>query len=90
MTQVDPKHTAKYVTGAHFGAVLCPKCRKPVLGIGRSFGGRRKLVSVDIHHVEDARRYDAGAPTRVCKIKMTWSDSQELANAICGDLGGRK
>lgn len=71
------------------GAVLCPKCRKTVLGIGRSFGGRRKLVSVEVHHEEDAKRWDAGAPTRTCKMKMTWGDSQVLAEAISGDLRSR-
>jgi hypothetical protein len=71
-------------------AVLCPKCKKSVLGIGRSFGRGRKLVTVEVHHHEDAERYNHGAATRVCKFKMTWSDSQELANKLCGDLGGRK
>ncbi len=70
--------------------VLCPKCRNPVLGIGRSFGGVRKLVSVEVHHEEDAKRYAAGAQARTCKIKMTFHDSQVLAESISGDLGGRK
>jgi len=70
--------------------VLCPKCRLPVLGIGRKFGGRRKLVAVEVHHEEDAKRAAVGAETRVCKIQMTFGDSQALAEAICGDLGNRK
>lgn len=70
--------------------LLCPKCRKSVLGIGRSFGGRRKLVTVEVHHHEDAKRFNAGAATRVCKIKMTFRDSQALADAVSGDLGNRK
>lgn len=70
--------------------VPCPKCRRSVLGIGRSFGGGRKLVTVEVHHHEDAQRHNAGLPARTCKFKMTWKDSQDLANSISADLGGRK
>lgn len=82
------RETLKYVTENN--PVLCPKCKKSVLGIGRSFGGRKTLVTVEVHHHEDAKRFAAGAQTRVCTFKMNWKDSQELANSVSSDLGGRK
>lgn len=58
----------------------CPKCRKTVMGIGRS-GASARLSAVTVHH------FDGMVP---CKIKMTWSDSQALADLVSGDLGNRK
>lgn len=70
--------------------VLCPKCKRSVLGIGRSFGGQSKLVTVEVHHHEDAAAYNAGGTPKTCKFKMTYADSQALAESISSDLGGRK
>ena len=65
--------------------VRCPKCRRSVLGIGRSFGGRRKLVSVEVHHHEDARRWSLGGHgMKLCKLKMTFEASQRLAMRLSG------
>lgn len=63
--------------------VLCPKCRKPVLGIDRKpVPERRDLSEVTIWHLV------AGDVS--CVIKMTWKDSQFLANQVSRDIGGRK
>lgn len=63
--------------------VLCPKCRKPVLGIDRGpVPGRRDLSEVQVFHLV--------ANDKPCRIKMTWKDSQELANWAGRDIGGRK
>ena len=75
---------------AQIKPVLCPKCKKSILGIDRHFGGKTKLVEVEVHHHDDAARYNAGHPTATCKFKMTWKDSQDLANSITRDIGGRK
>jgi len=70
--------------------ILCPKCKKSVLGIGRHFNGKAALVTVEVHHHQDAANYNAGIQPEVCKFKMTYADSQALAEAISNDLGGRK
>jgi hypothetical protein len=70
--------------------VLCPKCKKSVLGIGRSWRGGSKLVTVEVHHHEDAKRVAAGHTASVCTFKMKWDDSQDLANSLTRDLGNRK
>lgn len=75
---------------AQIPPVLCPKCKKSVLGISRHFGGGKKLVEVEVHHHEDAQRFNAGATPRPCKFKMTFKDSQALAQAVSSDLVGRK
>ncbi len=62
--------------------VKCPKCKKPVLGIDRGYGGRRDLTEVTVHH------FDQAQPR--CVFKMSWKDAQELANTITRDIGGRK
>lgn len=70
--------------------VLCPKCKKSVLGIGRTWRGGTKLVTVEVHHHEDAKRVALGHTAAVCTFKMSWKDSQDLASAITQDIGGRK
>jgi len=70
--------------------VLCPKCKKSVLGIERHFGGKKTLAEVTVHHHEDVTRVNAGHTAAVCVFKMTWQDSQDLANSITRDIGGRK
>jgi hypothetical protein len=63
--------------------VLCPKCRKPVLGIDRvPVPQRRDLAEVEVFHLV--------ASDKPCRIKMTWKDSQELANNVSRDIWGRK
>lgn len=87
-------HTRKYLKGdpvaSQIKPVLCPKCKKSILGIGRSWRGGSKLVTVEVHHHEDAKRHALGATARVCTFKMKWGDSQKLATAITSDIGGRK
>ena len=87
-------HTRKYLEGnpvvSQIKQVLCPKCKKSILGIGRSWRGLSKLVTVEGHHHEDAKRAAMGATARVCTFKMKWKDSQALATAITSDIGGRK
>jgi len=70
--------------------VLCPKCKKSILGIGRSWRGLSKLVTVEVHHHEDATRAALGATARVCTFKMTWDDSQKLASSLSSDIGNRR
>ena len=55
--------------------VLCPKCKKSVLGIGRSWRGGSKLVTVEVHHHEDAKRYALGQPAAVCTFKATANEA---------------
>ena len=62
--------------------VPCPKCKKPVLGIDRAYGGRRDLTEVQVHH------FDKTVPN--CIFKMSWKDAQDFANRITRDIGGRK
>ena len=63
--------------------VLCPKCKKPILGIDRGpVAGRRDLSEVTVFH--------AVGQDVPCVIKMTWKDSQVLANWASKDIGGRK
>lgn len=62
--------------------VLCPKCKKSVLGIDRAFGGRPDLAAVTVHHHD----HSSGN----CVFKMSWKDAKDLANLITGDIGGRK
>lgn len=87
-------HTRKYIENevvvSKEKQVLCPKCKKSILGIGRSWRGLSKLVTVEVHHHEDAKRVALGATARVCMFKMSWKDSQALATAITSDIGGRK
>ena len=75
---------------AQIKPVLCPKCKKSILGIGRSWRGGGKLVTVEVHHHEDAKRHALGGVGRVCTFKMKWDDSQKLAQEISSDIGGRK
>ena len=63
--------------------IYCPKCKKPVLGIDRKPVPERKdLSEVTVWHLVGG---DVG-----CVIKMTWKDSQYLANQVSRDIGGRK
>jgi hypothetical protein len=62
--------------------ILCPKCKKSVLGIDRAYGGRKDLTEMHVHHHDTSQ-----AP---CVFKMSWKDAQDFANSITRDLGGRK
>lgn len=56
----------------------CPKCRKIVLMITRHFKARGKIAKLEIHHDEDAKRWNLGAATRVCNIRVSFEESQDL------------
>lgn len=62
--------------------ILCPRCKKSVLGIDRGYGGRKDLTSVSVYHHDEKQG--------ICVFKMTWKDAQDIANSITRDLGGRK
>jgi len=61
--------------------VLCPKCKKGVLGIDKKFGGRPDLVEVQAHHFHTQE---------ICVFKMSYQDYKVLANRLSSDIGGRK
>lgn len=60
----------------------CPKCGKSVLAIMRDWGTHRRMATLEIHHHEDAKRWDHGARTRLCKVRMTFERSQRLMEAL--------
>jgi len=60
----------------------CPKCKKEVIAILRNWGTRRKMATIEVHHHEDAKRWNLGAATRVCTIRMTFERSQKLMEAL--------
>lgn len=87
MTHRPFKETMRYLEGeavvAQIQPARCPKCKKPVLGIDRAaVPGRRDLSEVKIFHLV--------GDDKPCVIKMTWKDSQVLANWASRDIGGRK
>lgn len=69
---------------------LCPKCRRTILGIKRHYGGKKKLVEVEVHHREDQALAADGVASSACVIKMTFRDCETLANSVSSDLGNRK
>jgi hypothetical protein len=60
----------------------CPKCGKTVLLITRNWGTKRRWTTVEIHHHEDARRYEVGAPPRICVVRMSFVQSQKLIDKL--------
>jgi hypothetical protein len=53
-----------------------------ILVIMRHFKSRGKMASLEIHHHEDAKRWNLGAKTRVCKMRMTFDNSQRLMKKL--------
>jgi hypothetical protein len=70
--------------------VLCPKCRQPAWGIDRAFFGKGELVGVEVWHLSDQVAWMNNGPQKTCVLKMSYKDSEELANLVASDIGGRK
>jgi hypothetical protein len=60
----------------------CPSCGLSVIGVLRNFSPRRKTADVEIHHHEDAKRWNLGAQTRVCRLRMSFRKSQKLMASL--------